>query len=134
MGLAECRGDFLDPDDWRVVQAGRDPVIRHWPNPDVVKVGKRYYCYADPYVFGSHPWTGRQIAEAISDDGLIWRELGFIRPDSDAPADHVPEAFTMDEGGRPRIILAYACQIGGEPYDYRYNRIRYMRRPITQPE
>jgi len=24
----------------------------------------------------------------------------------------------------------HACQIGGKPYDYRYNRIRYMKQPI----
>jgi len=135
MGLAECRGDFLNPDAWHVVRAGPDPLIRHWPNPDVVQVGSRYYSYADPYVYGNHPWAGRQIAEAVSDDGLTWRELGFIKPDSDTPADHVPEAFAMEEGGQTSMVLFYACQTGGEPYDYRYSRLRYMKRPLTgQPD
>ena len=83
----------------------------------------------NPYVYGDHPWTGRQIAEAVSDDGLEWRELGFVRPDSDAPANHVPEALAIEEGGETWIVLFYACQNGGEPvYDYRYSRIRYMKR------
>jgi hypothetical protein len=126
MGLAENEGDFLSPSDWRLVRAGDTPALANWVNPDVVRAGERYYSFADPYVYGNHPWTGRQIAEAVSDDGLNWRELGFIRPEPDSPANHVPEAFVLDD----RLILFYACQNGGDPYDYRYRRIRYMERPI----
>ncbi|MGQ9732998.1 MAG: hypothetical protein ACUVX8_17205 [Candidatus Zipacnadales bacterium] len=58
--------------------------------------------------------------------------LGFIEPDSDTPANHVPEAFVLDNNGELWIILFYACQNGGEPdYDYRYSRIRYMRRRVV---
>jgi hypothetical protein len=130
MGLAENDGDFLDPAAWHVVRAGDQPALANWVNPDVVKAGERYYSYADPYVYGSHPWSGRQIAEAVSDDGLTWRELGFIKPDSDTPANQIPEALVLDD----RLILFYACQNGGEPYDYRYSRIRYMTRPINGDE
>jgi hypothetical protein len=130
MGLAENEGDFLNPADWHIVRAGDSPALANWVNPDVVKVGERYYSYADPYVYGNHPWTGRQIAEAVSDNGLSWRELGFIRPDSDSPANHVPEALVVGN----QIVLFYACQNGGDPYDYRYSRIRYMTRPIGEGE
>ena len=130
-GLAECEGDFLDPDDWEVLHAGDDPAIPNWVNPDVVKVGERYYSYADPYVYGPHVWTGRQIAEAVSDDGVVWEELGFIRPDSDTPANQIPEALVIEEDGETWIVLFYACQIGGEPtYNFRYDRIRYMKRKV----
>jgi len=131
MGLAENVGDFLDPDDWEVVHAGDEPALANWVNPDVVKVGEMYFSYADPYVYGNHAWTGRQIAEAVSEDGVEWQELGFIKPDSDAPALHVPEALVLEEDGETWIVLFYACQIGGEPnYDYRYSRIRYMKRKV----
>lgn len=133
MGLAETEGEFLDPAAWRLVRGGDDPALVHWPNPDVVKVESKYYCYADPYVYGNHVWSGRQIAEAVSDDGITWHEVGFIRPDSDTPANHVPEAVVIEEGGEPWIVLFYACQNGGEPYDYRYSRIRYMRRSAKVP-
>ena len=134
MGLAEREGDFLDPATWTARHAGDDPCLAQWVNPDVVRVGDRYYSYADPYVYGERPfhiWTGRQITEAVSDDGITWQELGFIAPDSDAPALHVPEALVIEEDGETWIVLFYACQIGGEPeYNYRYSRIRYMKRKV----
>jgi len=46
----------------------------------------------------------------------------------------VPEALVMREGGETWLYLFYACQIGGEPYDYRYNRIRFMRRHLSTNE
>jgi len=37
----------------------------------------------------------------------------------------------LEEDGETWIVLFYACQIGGEPnYDYRYSRIRYMKRKV----
>ena len=131
MGVAECRGEFLDPDAWRIVRAVDRPLLPHWPNPEVVKVGGRYYAFADPPIPPEpHPWKARQIAEAVSDDGLNWTVLGHVRPDADTPALHVPTPFVDSSTDPPRIVLFYACQIGGAPYDYRYNRIRYMFRPV----
>lgn len=127
MGYAECDADaFLDPPSWKVLAGGKYPLLEEWPNPDVVKVGKKYYAYSDPGGYPATGWAARQVAEAVSDDGIRWDVLGFIRPDSDTPANHVPEAFVMEKNGKSKIILFYACQIGGDPYDYRYNRIRYM--------
>lgn len=135
MGYAENRGDFLNPDDWQVIRAGKQPCLWEFPNPDVVKVGKLYYAYADPGGYANHPWIGRKIVEAVSRDGLDWQVLGYIEPDADASAIHVPEALVLSEKGATRIYLFYACQIGGEPeYNYRYNRIRYMWRVVSSEE
>jgi len=129
MGHAECHGDPLDPAAWQITNDLAGPLIPEWPNPDVVRMGDTYYCFADPGGYpGGTGWTSRQIAEAVSKDGLNWEVLGYIRPDDDTPACHVPEALVLPSEQGDRLILFYACQIGGEPYDYRYNRIRYMER------
>ena len=53
--------------------------------------------------------------------------VGWIRPDADAPAAHVPGCLI--EGGY--LYLYYATQkghtLGAVEYDYRYNRVRVMR-------
>jgi len=128
MGYAECKGDFLDPKAWNVVRAGSTPALRQFPNPDVVRVGDRLFAYGDPPEGSSHPWIARKITEAVSRDGLSWTILGHVKPDPDAAAIHVPEAFVERAGRSWKIHVFYACQIGGDPYDYRYNRIRCMKR------
>jgi hypothetical protein len=132
MGYAENSGDFLKPEDWKIVRAGNAPLLPEWPNPNVVRVGKTYYSYADPGVCDHHPWTCRKISEAVSSDGIHWQILGYLEPDPDTPAIHVPEAFVHREGKTTWIYLLYACQVGGEPYNWRYNRIRYMRRDVME--
>ena len=78
---------------------------------------------------------GRKIAEAVSRDGLEWKILGYVDPDPDSAATHVPEAFVWREGKTTWMYVFYACQIGGEPYNWRYDRIRYMRRKLpSTPE
>ena len=134
MGYAENSGDFLNPKDWRIIRAGDEPCLPDFPNPDVVKVGDVYFAFADPSGYAPHPWVGRKIAEAVSLNGLDWVVLGYVDPDADAPAIHVPEAFVWREGKTIWLYVFYACQVGGEPYDYRYNRIRVMRRKITDDE
>ncbi len=131
LGYAEApERDFLKG-GFTVLCAGDRPVLREWPNPAVIKVGKRYYSFADPSGYGQG-WPGRQIAEAVSDNGLDWRMLGWIPPDADTPACHVPSPFLHEEDGRTWLVVFYACQIGGEPYDYRYDRIRYMKRDVSR--
>lgn len=129
MGYAECPADsFMEPSAWKIINAGKNPMLLNWPNPDVIKVGKKYYSYADSGGYGRHPWKGRQICEAVSDDGINWKVTGHIPPESDTPATHVPEALALEENGRTKIIVFYGCQVGGpdDNFDYRYNRIRYM--------
>jgi len=43
-------------------------------------------------------WMGRKIVEAVSLDGLNWVVLGYVDPDPDTPAIHVPQAFVLREG------------------------------------
>ncbi len=139
MGYAECSGDFLNPTAWRIVRASDRPLLPCWPNPEVVKVGDKYYGFSDPPIPGRGPgWPARQIAEAVSDDGIHWTVLGHVAPDPDTPANQVPTPFVDDTTDPRRIVVFYSCQIGkdpknpNKPYNFRYNRIRYMWRPIKE--
>jgi len=134
MGYAENSGDFLNPKDWRILRAGDEPCLREFPNPDVVKIGDIYFAFADPSGYEPHPWRGRKIVEAVSLDGLNWQVLGYVEPDPDIPATHVPEAFVWWEGKTTWLYVFYSCQAGGEPYDFRYKRIRTMRRRVTSED
>jgi hypothetical protein len=72
--------------------------------------------------------------EAVSRNGRDWLVLGYVDPEPGVPATHVPEAFVRTENGRTWIYVTYACQRGGDPYDYRYGRIDLMRREVTRGE
>jgi len=127
MGYAEAPADGFMRGAFKVLRAGADPLLHEWPNPSVVKVGGTYRSFADPSGYGQG-WPGRQLAEAESDDGINWRILGWIPPDPDTPACHVPSAGVVCDGaGAEWLVVFYSCQIGGDPYDFRYNRIRYMK-------
>ncbi|MCX8064965.1 MAG: hypothetical protein N3G21_07310 [Candidatus Hydrogenedentes bacterium] len=133
MGYAENEKDFLKMEDWKLVRYGDNPCLKEFPNPDVVKVGNVYYAFSDSGGYEPHEWKGRKITEAVSLDGLDWKILGFVQPDNDAPAIHVPEAITHNEGGKVWLYVFYACQRGGDTnYDFRYDRIRVMRREISE--
>ena len=134
MGYAECRGDFLDPAAWKVARAGDRPCLPQFPNPDVVRAGGLLHAFGDPPIGGTHPFMARKITEAVSANGLDWVVLGHTEPESDAAACHVPEAFVEHGRAGDTIHLFYACQNGGEPYDYRYSRIRRMSRIVTPAE
>lgn len=130
MGYAEAPEDAFLAGDFDVLRAGDSPVLNEWPNPAVIKVDGKYRSFADPSGYGEG-WPGRQLAEAESEDGIHWRILGWIPPDGDTPACHVPSPALVHDGeGKRWLVVFYACQKGGEPYDYRYRSIRYMRRPI----
>jgi len=128
MGYAECSGDFMNPNEWTMKNDMNSPLIENWPNPDVVKVGETYYCFSDPSGYpGQTGWPRRQMRQAVSSDGINWDvATDYIDPDSDTPACQVPEAFVTTVNGRPRLYLFYACQVGGKPYNYHFNRIRFM--------
>jgi len=131
MGYAEAPEDDFMKGKFRVLRAGDNPVLHEWPNPSVIKAGSKYYSFADPAGYGQG-WPGRQLAEAESDDGINWRILGWLPPDPDTPACHVPSATMVREGGEKRLVVFYSCQVGGEPYDFRYDRIRYMKRRLSR--
>ena len=142
LGLAENTGAFDAPGGFRPVHDLGRPLIPGWPNPEVVRVGTRYYAFGDPYGFPATPgagldWRSRQLCEAVSDDGLTWRIVGYIAPQADESACHVPQALVTTVSGKPWLYLFYAVQRGGvvrlagaEQYDFRYDRIRAMRRPV----
>lgn len=138
MGYAENVGDFGADGGFVVRHDLRQPLIINWPNPEVIRVGNRYYAFADPCGYPEKQgdpnagWTSRALCEAVSEDGLHWKVLGYLRSDADAAACHVPQALLTTIDGKEWLYLFYATQRGGNPYDYRYDRIRAMRRPADE--
>lgn len=143
LGYAENTGDFAQMGGFVIQHAPAQPLLVNWVNPDIVKVGNKYIGFGDPTGYpapaGSPSWMKRQLCEMESDDGIHWRRLGFILPDADASACHVPQALLATEGDSQWLYLFYATQIGyrnsadpADPttYDYRYDRIRAMRRSV----
>ena len=141
LGYAENTGDFDAQDGFQVLRSGDKPLLFNWLNPDVVKVGNRYHCFADAIdrqraaKFPPSQYPLRQLAmcEAVSDDGLDWKVVGYIPPEDDVPSAHIPQAAVLSVEGKEWLYLFYAAQKGGEPFDYRYDRIRAMRRANTVP-
>jgi hypothetical protein len=141
MGYAENKGDFGRREGFGLVHSGTDALIYNWPNPEVIRVGDTYYSFADPSGYGpkvndpDRGWTSRALCEAVSQDGLEWEITGFIAPDADAAACHVPQAFLRTIAGVDWLYLFYATQRGGSPeFDYRYDRIRAMRRKLSESD
>ncbi len=140
MGYAENTGEFGVPGGFQVQHDLRtEPLIKNWPNPDVVLINGVYHAFADPVGYpptddssaSARLWSSRALCEAVSDDGLQWRILGYIPPDDDTAACQVPQALVTNIEGEDRLYLFYATQRGGAPvYDFRYNRIRAMWRPL----
>jgi len=137
MGHAENTGDFAAPGGFRITHDLLRPVLPQWPNPEIVKVGNRYYAYGDPPGYptreGASHWMSRQLREAVSEDGLTWQKQLFLPPDPDADACHVPQALVTEIDGKQWLYLFYATQIGYRKndgqYHYQYDRLRAMRRP-----
>jgi len=146
MGCAENEGEFMAPGGFEIRHDLREPLLANWPNPEVVRVGNRYHCFADPCDWpvteGTPPdakaWISRQLREAVSEDGITWKKLDIIPPDEDADACHVPQALLTQIGGKQWLYLFHATQIGYKKkdgkYHYQYDRIRAMRRPVGASE
>ena len=134
MGYAENTGEFGAPDAFVVQHDLRtEPLIKNWPNPDVVIIDDKYHVFADPVGYpptethseSARTWSSRALCEAVSTDGLQWRVKGYIPPDDDTPACQVPQTLLTTISGERRLYLFYSTQRGGTPtYDFRYNRIR----------
>ena len=137
LGYAENDGDFTNPEDWKVVRAGKNPLLKDWPNPEVVKAGNMYYAFCDaPYYPDSLGGDTRQLTMARSKDGLDWEILGHIRPEGLA-SSHVPQALVLPEDGKTMLYLFYAWKPPrqeGKPWDFRYKKIRYIKRELTPQE
>jgi hypothetical protein len=140
LGYAESKGEFDAKDGFKVVRAGDKPLLVNWLNPDVVKVGKRYHCFGDAidmrrtkkFPPEKYPLRHLAICEAVSDDGLDWKVVGFLPHEDDVPSASIPQATVLKVDGKDWLYLFYAAQKGGDPYDYRYDRIRAMRQAITK--
>jgi hypothetical protein len=144
MGYAENQGAFLNPADWRVVRAEQAPLLKDWPNPAVIitplsmngERSRKYLSFSDAPNYPVE-WGGdrRQLSLAESMDGLTWKILGHIRPEGLA-SSHVPEPFYLeDPHGERWLYLFYSWKPErreGEPWDYRYKEIRYIRQ--RQPQ
>lgn len=148
MGYAENTGDFLKREDWVIIRGDNNPALLNYTNPEVKKIGNKYLAYADPSVnhfgisderikvIGADPkeggWMTRQLVEAQSANGLDWVVTGYIPPDSDRPANHVPTMYIEDD----HIFLGYATQIGYtlennlKKYDEKYDSMRLARRCV----
>jgi len=138
MGLAENRGALFAAGGFAFTHELDKPLLKNWPNPEVVRVGETYFGFADPSGFpikpGQSGWMSRQLREAVSHDGCHWTELDFIQPDQDTDACHVPQTLVATIDGRKWLYLFYATQVGYKKHDgdyhFQYDRIRAMRRPL----
>jgi hypothetical protein len=160
---AENRGDFMDPDDWRIVRGMDEPLIQEFPNPDVVKIGDLYFAYADP---GGYQGIGVDAAKAgkPSAQDLGERATGGDVAVTPAEADmwsrrKICEAVSLN--GRDWVLLGYIerdpdrqanhvpealvveerdetwiyLNYGAQiPGNFRYDRIRMKRRRVTAEE
>lgn len=129
MYYAENAGDFTEPTAWKIVRGLDNPCIWEFPNPDVVKAGDVYIAFGDPRGHPEPGWAARKTTCAVSENGLAWRLLGYIEPDEDVQANHVPEALVRREGGTTWLYVFYA---GQRFDDFRYRCIRAKRRPLSE--
>ncbi len=142
IGYAENTGDFLNPGAWVRFTGDTSPILSHWVDIDVVKIGHIYYAYGDPFTtwYGIKDdritdcgtgWSLRQIMEAQSYDGIHWIPTGYFRPDNGYPANQIPQVFLDHKNGR--VCIFYATQRGlqadGE-YCWRWDNFRYLYKNI----
>ena len=150
-GLAENTADFASG-TFRFVHSLDEPLISDWPNPDVVKLGSRYFCFSDApgYTAATAPagkevsgWQHRQLRMAQSEDGLVWEKKYFLDPDPGIDANHVPQTFVGQSEGKWWLYVFYTTQVGWRKgdkvypffkegdYNWFYDQIRYMRQEIA---
>ena len=138
MGYAENTGEFLASGGFEVQHDLRAPLLDNWPNPEVIKIGDQYHCFADPPGYpiapGESGWKSRQLREAVSPDGMNWEKRDFIPPDDDVDACQVPQALVTRIDGQDWLYLFYSTQVGYRRndghYHFQFDRIRAMRRAL----
>jgi len=146
IGYAENVGDFMSSANWINIHYNEKPLIKG-VDFDVVKIGKIYYAYGDPYLnwFGIYDedipvypidqsrWSNRQIVEYQSENGFNWYVTGYFHPDADYPANQIPQVFLDHKSNS--VCIFYATQRGlsqgAASYDWRWNNIRMMSRNIN---
>ena len=135
MGYAENKGDFMQPSAWKVLRAEKQPLLKDYPNPCVVKVGRQYYALSDapnyPEKLGG---DGRLLTLAVSANGTDWKYIGYIRPEGMA-SSHVPQALVLKNDGTEWLYVFYPWKpetVKDKPWDYRYKQIRMMRIKVSE--
>lgn len=153
-GMAENKGDFVSG-KFEFVHSLDKPLIKDWPNPEVVKLGSCYFAFSDApgYTDVDAPdgkemdkgWQSRQLRMAQSNDGLVWEKKYYIKPDSRLGANHVPQSLVCKREGKWWLYLLYGTQVGWRKtgvvypffkegdYNWFYDQIRYMRQEIKVP-
>ncbi len=140
LGYAENTGDFFVAGGFEIKSDLKKPLINNWPNPDVVKIGGKYYSYSDPHGYGDYKnsdpggvWYSRQLREAVSDDGINWKLNDFIPRPKKSDLFHVPQTFLTTVDGQTRQYVFYSIMRGGQfngGFDYRYKSINAMWRTV----
>lgn len=142
IGYAENSDDFMDGDSWKKISTDKKPVLTKFVDFDIVKIGKIYYAYGDPFLdwhgvsdkeitIYEKNWSGRQIVEAQSYDGIDWKITGYFRPDPGMPANQIPQVFLDHK--KKRVCIFYATQRGTrmeKEYDWKWDNFRYMYRNL----
>ena len=135
MGYAVNSTNFAEPDNWEVLRAGEEPLLRDWPNPDVVKIHGKYYAFSDAPYFGSTlggPQNDRRIVMAVSDDGLNWRVLGHIMPEDERFGTHLPQTYVEEIDGTLYLYVFYSMVIEEDLPNY--SAANFMRIPVQKLE
>lgn len=141
MGYAENTGDFFKDSGFVIKHDLKKALIDNWPNPEVIKIGEKYYSYSDPQGYGDYDvndpegvWLTRQLRQAVSDDGINWELGDFIHRAKDSDVFHVPCTFVTTIGGETRQYLFYSIMRCGQwngSFDYRYKSINAMWRTVN---
>jgi hypothetical protein len=133
MGYAVNRTDFMEPGNWKVIRAGEEPLLRNWPNPEVVKIKGRYYAFSDAPHFGTArggPQNDRRIVMAVSETGLDWRIIGHILPEDERFGTHLPQTYVEETDGTLYLYIFYSMVIEKDLPNY--SATNFMRIPVSQ--
>ena len=135
MGYAVNSSDFMESGDWKVLRAGENPLLRDWPNPEVVKINGRYYAFSDAPYFGSAlggPQNDRRIVMAVSDNGFDWRVIGHILPEEERFGTHLPQTCVEETDGTLYLYVFYSMVIEEDLPNY--SAANFMRIPVSHLE
>ena len=112
MGYAVNNGDFMLSSHWQLIHAEQTPQLKDWPNPEVCRIGEKYYAFTDAPGFGvsrGGAQNDRQLLVAVSDNGWDWRVLGRFLPENKEWGTHLPQVFVDEpDGSGAKLYLFYS--------------------------
>jgi hypothetical protein len=140
VAYAENAGDFTKAADWKLLRSGKRPVMTGIMNPNVIKIGKRYYAFGIKSGFPAHgkgvkqKWGITRMVALESGNGVDWRYLGHFEPRDGVLRHKTPEAMLVKEGGDLWLYLWFGIRHqddpGGKTSNYS-GRIRYAKQKIN---